>query len=170
MVVGLRGIVDKKLRRSIISSDVSRRIAGAIHLSKELLELEDSYNNRHYSRESTSLRWNVDGASRSFQETFFIVDYCRFDIMLRNDIDLEECDLVSGSQYIWVETKSTGTFAHFSVELLRPTAYLTAESTTKQDRVEIEVERRRREIQETEVAKKSGRKGQEKAKGQQLGK
>ena len=93
----LLGIIDKKLRRSIISS---REIGGAIQLSKESPELIDSYNNRHYSRESTSLRWNVDGASRSFQETFFIVDYCRPDIMLRYDIDLEVCDLASGSQYI----------------------------------------------------------------------
>ena len=169
MVVGLRGIVDKKLRRSIISSDVSRRIAGAIQLSKESPELIDSYNDRHYSRTSISLRWNVDGRSRSFQETFFIVDYCRPDIVLRNDIDLEGRALASGPYLMRLEPNFPSTFAHFSVELLRPNAYLTAESTTKQFEVETEIERRRREIQETEVAKTNSRKGQEKAKGSVAG-
>ena len=159
----LNSIVDRTLCHSIISKQKAFETKAA-QTSEEPSELVDSYDENYTSHASICLRWSKEGTDKSFKETFLIVDSCRFDTMLRKDVDVEGRALAPGHYPLKHDTNSPGTHARFGDEPLRAHTHLIAEASERQGKNIEEAKQKREETKEAEDAKKKAERDKKKEK------
>lgn len=84
--VDLTAIVDERLPNSLIRQNVVALTRGSAKPMSSLERFEDSIGRSYESCSSIELRWVQRGGTQTCDETFWIVDYCAVDVVLRRHI------------------------------------------------------------------------------------
>ena len=82
----LRTMVDRVLPKSIITKEKADLIQGIPAEIPEPIEFKDSKGTPYSTQHSITLRCESGGSPQTFYETFYIVDRCELDALLRHNI------------------------------------------------------------------------------------
>lgn len=82
----LRAKKDKALTKSIITKEKADFIEGSIVELRAPLEVKDSAGTRYQTRSTITLQCEYGGSLETFGETFYIVQNCECDTLLRRNI------------------------------------------------------------------------------------
>jgi len=74
------------LDKNLISREKADLTKGAIGKATSSTHLRDFAGNEYESQDLITLRCRYAGRQRTFNETFYIVESCHFDVMLRRSI------------------------------------------------------------------------------------
>jgi hypothetical protein len=106
----LSAIVDKKLPKTVISQEKARLTEGTTFSTMITLRASDGTD--YQSRAYILLRFKKHNTQRTFEEKFYLVEDCQYDVIFRKDIAKESLDTKAGCYPFIHRTQPRGMSSH----------------------------------------------------------
>jgi hypothetical protein len=107
----LRTKVDKVLPKSIITKEKAELTTGMFSEIDAPMEFKDSEGILYSTRSRITLRCDCGEKARTFYETFYIVDSCELDALLRHNISQGQLKDESGCLPLFMRSQPKGRHA-----------------------------------------------------------
>lgn len=106
----LSAIVDKKLPKTMISREKAQLTKGTTFSTTISLRASDGTD--YQSEAYILLRYKKHNTQRTFEEKFYLVEGCQYDVIFRKDITRESLDTKAGCYPFRYRTQTRGMSSH----------------------------------------------------------